>query len=240
MSRASQKRIFITGTDTDAGKTVATCALIRQLQQAKQSVMAVKPVAAGCELIDGQLKNTDALQMQQHLHQPTDYSKINPIALEAAIAPHIAAQEQAQPLTVEQLSQKCQLEQFDSDFVLVEGAGGWLVPLNSEQSYADFVVAENLDVVLVVGMRLGCINHALLTLESIQSHGLKLVGWIANSVEPEMDRYQQNIGFLKSTIDAPMLAEIPYINASENHVSLLSDSQIVQTASSYVNISALI
>jgi dethiobiotin synthetase len=240
MSSTTQKRIFITGTDTDAGKTVATCALIRQLQQAEQSVMAVKPVAAGCELIDGQLKNTDALQMQYHLQQPTDYSKINPIALEAAIAPHIAAQEEALSLTVEQLSRICQLEQFDSDFVLVEGAGGWLVPLNSEQTYADFVVVENLDVVLVVGMKLGCINHALLTLESIKSRGLKLVGWIANSVEPEMNRYQQNIEFLKSTIDAPMLGEIPYINTSEKPTAQLSDSQIVQTASSYVNISALI
>lgn len=240
MSRANQKRIFITGTDTDAGKTVATCALILQLQQAQQSVMAVKPVAAGCELIDGQLKNTDALQMQQHLHQTTDYSRINPIALEAAIAPHIAAQEEAQSLTVEQLSQQCHLAQFESDFVLVEGAGGWLVPLNSEQTYADFVEAENLDVILVVGMKLGCINHALLTLESIKSRGLNLVGWIANSVEQEMERYQQNIDFLTGAIDAPLLGVIPHIKSAEKLTQQQRNSQIVQTASSYVNISALI
>ena len=235
-----QKRIFITGTDTDAGKTVATCALILQLQQAQQSVMAIKPVAAGCELIDGQLKNIDALQMQQHLNQSNDYSQINPIALEAAIAPHIAAQEEALSLTVAQLSQQCQLAQFKNDFILVEGAGGWLVPLNSAQTYADFVEAENLAVILVVGMKLGCINHALLTQAAIKSRGLKLVGWIANSVEQQMNRYQQNIDYLADAIDAPLLGEIPHINPKENLTPQQRNTQIVQSASSYVNISALI
>lgn len=235
-----QQRIFITGTDTDAGKTVATCALIRCIQNVQKTVMAVKPVAAGCENIDGELKNSDALQMQQHLEITMDYSQINPVALKAAIAPHIAADEEGVCLTVEALSLECQLSRFETDIILIEGAGGWLVPLNSTQSYADFVVEENLSVILVVGMKLGCINHALLTVESIKSRGLNLIGWIANTVENEMERYQQNVDFLKNAIEAPLLGMIPHIKPQQSLPEEQRSAEIVQTASSYVNIAPLL
>ena len=229
-SNTKPKRFFIAGTDTDAGKTLVTCALIEHIQKLNQSVMAVKPIAAGSELVDGQWVNDDALLMQQSLNYPVDYSLINPIALESAIAPHIAAAEQQLDYSVSDLSKLCQIDQFEADVVLVEGAGGWLVPLNASETLADFVSAEKLDVILVVGMKLGCINHALLSVQSILSNGLTLAGWVANSTGPEMNRFQENVETLKQRIDAPLLGVIPYIESTNP----------IKTASSYVNIEPLL
>lgn len=225
-----QKRIFITGTDTDVGKTLVTSCLIENLQQANHTVTAIKPVAAGCDWLDGQLKNSDALMLQQSMHQSISYDQVNPIALELPIAPHIAAAKENLSLSVRFLQQQCDLFQYKSDILLIEGAGGWLVPLNDSETLADFVIAESLDVVLVVGMKLGCINHAMLTIQTIKSSGLNLVAWVANIIDPDMLMIDENIETIKQRIEAPLIATIPYIE-SDN---------LIQQACEYVNIAPLI
>lgn len=225
-----QKRIFITGTDTDVGKTLVTSCLIEKLQQAKYSVTAIKPVAAGCDWLDGQLKNSDALILQQSMHRRISYELVNPVTLESPIAPHIAAAKENLNLSVQSLQKQCNLSQHQSDILLVEGAGGWLVPLNDTETLADFVVAESMEVILVVGLKLGCINHALLTVKAIEVTGLKLVGWVANLIDPDMSVVDENVDTLKQRINAPLMGEIPYIE-SDN---------IIQEAIEYVNISPLV
>ncbi len=209
-----QKKLFITGTDTEVGKTLFTCALIKALQDAGKSILAFKPVAAGCELINNQLKNEDALAIQETLTGSIEYQKVNPIALRQPIAPHIAANIEQLDLNVSLLQQKIDLKSLEHEFLLIEGAGGWLVPLNDKETFADYAVAESMQVILVVGLKLGCINHALLTQQNIAQQGLKLVGWVANHIDPDMQNHQQNIETLKQRLDCPMLAEIPYITHS--------------------------
>jgi len=225
-----QIRIFITGTDTDVGKTLVTSCLIEKLQLAKYTVTAIKPVAAGCDWLDGQLKNSDALMLQQSMHQFISYDQINPIALETPIAPHIAAAKEDLNLSVHTLQQRCDLSQHKSDILLIEGAGGWLVPLNDRETLADFAIAESLEVILVVGMKLGCINHAMLTVQTIKSSGLNIVAWVANIIDPDMLMIDENIETIKQRIEAPLIATIPYIE-SDN---------LIQQACEYVNIAPLI
>lgn len=225
-----QKKIFITGTDTEVGKTLVSCCLVELFQRHSMTVSAVKPVAAGCELVDGQWVNEDALMLQRAMQQDMDYEKVNPVALRPAIAPHIAAQLADVELNVKGLQKACDLDQYHTDIVLVEGAGGWLVPLNNHQTLADFAVAESTEVVLVVDIKLGCINHALLTQASIQSTGLKLIGWVANKVCHDMPDFEQNIQTLNSLICAPLLGQIP----------LLTSDNKIHEACEYVNIAPLI
>ena len=225
-----QKRIFITGTDTDVGKTLVTSCLIQKLQNAKYTVTAIKPVAAGCDWLDGQLKNSDALTLQQSMQQSISYDLVNPIALESPIAPHIAATKESLNLSVQVLQEQCDLSQHQTDILMVEGAGGWLVPLNDTETLADFVVAESMEVILVVGLKLGCINHALLTVKAIEAADLSLVGWVANLIDPGMLVVAENMDTLKQRINAPLIGEIPYIESNN----------IIQEAIEYVNISPLV
>lgn len=207
--------LFVTGTDTDAGKTTCASALIYALRSHRRSVWPFKPVAAGAERIAGQLRNSDALRLMHACGielNHDNYAKVNPFCYAPPIAPHIAAaQVQCQP-TVSGIIAKLDaalLEQHE--LVLIEGAGGWLVPLNDEESLADVAKALQADVLLVVGMKLGCLNHALLTVEAIQRSGLKLAGWIANQAQQaQMAHYQENLATLKRMIDAPCLGEVPF------------------------------
>ncbi|MGB0495741.1 MAG: dethiobiotin synthase [Kangiellaceae bacterium] len=231
-----KKKYFITGTDTDVGKTLVTCALIQQFQEQGLSVIATKPIAAGCELIDGQLKNADALKIIQSLNHSVPYELINPVTLKSPIAPHIAADDENKTLSVNTLQSKCSNNQVEEDYLLIEGAGGWLVPLNAEETIADYVKAEGFGVILVVGMKLGCINHSLLTIESIRAKGLNLVGWIANCVDNEMMVLDHNIQSLIERIDAPLLAIIPFIDDDGD----INEKKRIKQASTYVNIAPLI
>ncbi len=230
----SSQKIFITGTDTDVGKTLFTAALITALQNEQKRVVAFKPVAAGCELVDGLLKNSDALTLIDAMNIQLPYSTVNPIALTQAIAPHISAVEDGVELSIKTIQQACPLKSYQQNYILVEGAGGWLVPLNHSETFADYVKAENLDVILVVGLKLGCINHALLTQQSIKSSGLNLIGWVANHIDPNMLSQQQNIETLTAALNCPLIANIPYFEAS----AFASDNVITQAAS-YVRISPL-
>lgn len=211
------KKLFITGTDTDAGKTLVATSLLYKAQSLGLSCFGLKPIAAGCEWHEKSQSwhNDDALFLQQASSPSQDYSLHNPIALPEAIAPHIAASINQQTLSLASVLEACKpgLDQT-VDFHLVEGAGGWLVPLNNDETLADFTTYLGkemaYDIVLVVGMKLGCINHALLTQQLILNAGLNLVGWVANHIDPEMSEPDANFDYLNAHIKAPCLGRIPF------------------------------
>ena len=219
------KKIFITATDTDAGKTFISCAIISALiEQHHKKVAAYKPVSAGCELINNTLVNDDAKWLTHYANCGQAIEHVNPIAFLEPIAPHIAAQKHQQQITITDL--RAHFATFDSlsaDISLVEGAGGWRLPLSTPSKehpqaefLADFVQSEHLSVVLIVNMKLGCLNHALLTFDAIRAQGLDCIGWIANCASKEaMSNLAENIASLDLLLDAPKLGEIPFIADSD-------------------------
>ena len=200
---------FITGTDTGVGKTVVTLGLMQALQDRDNTVLGMKPVAAGCEQTSAGLRNDDALRLQQQASLELDYAQVNPYAFAPAIAPHIAAEQTGVRVDVDNIYNKYSQLCGVSDCVLVEGAGGWQVPLNEDETMADLALRLNLDVVMVVGIRLGCLNHALLTAAAITASGCTLAGWVANQLPPPPDCTQENINYLKSVISVPLLGVLP-------------------------------
>ena len=207
---------FITGTDTDVGKTFAAAALLEAAQQQGKRCFGLKPVAAGSQGTAAGAGNLDALQLMQHSSVKLSYPQVNPVLLTEPIAPHIAAQREGKNIRVSRLVGYCRgALMTPADLVLIEGAGGWRVPLNHTETLADLAKELNLPVILVVGMRLGCLNHALLTAEAITADGLPLVGWVANQIDPMMSCYQENLDTLKVQLKAPLLAEIPYLPDSK-------------------------
>lgn len=201
---------FVTGTDTDVGKTTIAAGLLRAARLAGLSTAAVKPVASGCEAGTDGLRNSDALALLAECSLPLSYAEVNPFAFAPAIAPHLAAREAGVELKVEALAAAVQavLAQ-QADFTLVEGAGGWRVPLGEQATLADLPVALDLPVILVVGVRLGCINHALLTAEAIARDGLRLAGWVANVLDPQTSRLDDNLRTLTERLAAPCLGQVP-------------------------------
>ncbi|HHX34424.1 MAG TPA: dethiobiotin synthase [Gammaproteobacteria bacterium] len=212
---------FITGTDTDAGKTSIGAGLLCAAKAQGRSTLAMKPVASGCELTDAGLRNSDALALIAQSTVQLPYSQINPYAFAPAIAPHIAAQEAGVELSVADLYQAAQLVlQQQADFTLIEGAGGWRVPISATELLSDFAIALQLPVILVVGVKLGCINHALLSAQAILSDGLKLAGWVANVVDPNCARLAENLATLRQLMPATCLAQVPYLPiASAKHIA---------------------
>lgn len=203
---------FVTGTDTDVGKTRVAAALLYKARQAGLTTAAVKPVAAGCEYVGGHWVNDDALRLQAQCWPPLTYGAVNPVAFEAPVAPHIAAAEQGASLNVTALAQACRaVLAGGAEFAVVEGAGGWRVPLNDTETLADLAQALELPVILVVGVRLGCINHALLSIEAIERDGLRLAGWVANVVDPNTARLEANLDTLRRQIAAPCVGVVPYL-----------------------------
>ena len=203
-----KKGFFITGTDTDVGKNWATIALMQYFKNQGYSVIGMKPVAAGCEWQDGVLKNQDALLMQENASLTLDYQMINPYAFEMPVSPHLAAGENPVQLNViektfDELKEK-------ADVVLVEGAGGWFAPLSNEFDIVDLAKILHLPVILVVAIRLGCINHARLTFQAIQAEKMECAGWIAMIVEPKMSMQTENIAMIKDKILVPLLGVLPY------------------------------
>jgi len=217
VKKLDQKIFFITGTDTDVGKTICCKTLLQAANQQQLTTVAYKPIAAGCEMTADGLRNDDALILQQYSNIKLSYHDVNPIAFLQPVAPHIAAKISKTAIKTSQITQGLNnLKKFNSDVILIEGAGGWRLPLNEKETLADWVVEQQFPVILVVGMKLGCLNHALLTYESILHEGLQVVGWIANQLQSDMLYYQQNIDFLTQNIKAPLLAEIPYIKDVKN------------------------
>ena len=205
-----KKWLFITGTDTDIGKTVIATGFLAAANQAGLRTAAIKPIAAGCELTEQGMTNTDALQLQAAASHQLSYQQINPVALEPAIAPQIAANEAGKRLSAARLTGFCRgLSLLPVDLVVLEGAGGWRVPINERETLADVARELNCAVVIVVGMRLGCLNHTLLTIEAIRRDGLKIAGWVANIIDPDMPRLDENIDTLKQRIAEPCLGTVP-------------------------------
>lgn len=190
------KRFFITGTDTGVGKTYFACHFLQQLKANGQSTVALKPLATGC---DANLHNEDALLLQQAATVQLPYKEINPVAFEPPIAPHIAAARVGQKLEAASLADACKTAfSHPADVYIVEGAGGLLVPLNDTETWLDFIRIIEAEIILVIGMRLGCLNHALLTYEAIQNSGCKFSGWVANPIDPAMPYLAENIHFLQT------------------------------------------
>lgn len=201
---------FITGTDTEVGKTYASCALLRALSNAGQQVAAMKPIASGCEMTAEGLRNDDALQLMENSDLKLPYELVNPYHFAPAIAPHIAASEAGVTIELKHLKQQFEEISQQADLTIVEGAGGWLVPLDHQHNMADLAEQLGLPIILVVGIRLGCINHALLTAAAIRAQGLPLAGWIANRVDPDCARADENILTIQQRIDFPLLGKLPY------------------------------
>lgn len=209
----ANKTFFVTGTDTDAGKTFVSAALLHKASSEGLRSLALKPVASGSEQLEEGLRNSDALILQGAMSETLDYEQLNPFTFEPAIAPHIAAEQAGLRLSASRLAGFCRGALFTPhDFSLIEGAGGWRVPLNERENFSDLAREMNLPVILVVGLRLGCINHALLSLEAIANDGLRVAGWIANHVDPDMSCMEENLATLKRRVDAPYLGFVPNLS----------------------------
>lgn len=205
------KRWFITGTDTDVGKTVASCALLQAAAQQGYRTAGYKPVASGSQMTPDGLRNSDALALQANSSAALSYSQVNPLTFLEATSPHIASASEGLEIDLSILSQGLQQLEHSAEWILVEGAGGWFTPLSPQATFADWVLREQLPVIMVVGIKLGCINHALLTALAIRQAGLKLVGWVANEVIPAGGRQVEYMATLTQMISAPRLGVVPYL-----------------------------
>lgn len=204
------KAVFITGTDTDAGKSVVTAQLLRGLGGTGLRVAGMKPVASGCEWRDGRLWSSDVAMHAAASTVPVASELAAPYLFEPPVSPHIAAREADVRIDIAHLQHCLAGLRQQTDVVLVEGAGGWLAPLSDELTMADLAAALDLPVILVVGMRLGCINHAMLSAAAILASSCRLLGWVANPLEPAMNRYADNLAYLTAHMPAPLLAELSY------------------------------
>ncbi len=203
------KRYFITGTDTDCGKTYVTCQLVNYLQEKNKKVFAIKPVASGCMEQGNQLISEDVLRLNEQ--NGNAQLQICPWRFKRPISPHLAAEEEGLSLTAQAISDFCDDKTFaDFEYLLIEGAGGLMVPLNHHETWLDFLACSQIPVILVVGMRLGCLNHALLTEFSLKMHNIPCIGWIANCIDKDMLALQENITTLTEKMGLPLLATIPY------------------------------
>lgn len=202
---------FITGTDTGCGKTEITLGLMQLLQDHGRSVLGMKPVASGALPTKEGLRNEDAKRIQQQSSLQVAYSLINPFAFAPPIAPHLAAEQAGVEIRFARILDCYQQLSAKADLVLVEGVGGWRVPLGPAGDLSDLAKAMGLPVILVVAVRLGCINHALLTVESIRSKELTLAGWVATIMEPDMLELQGNLATLRRSIAAPCIGVVPHM-----------------------------
>ncbi|MEW6677524.1 MAG: dethiobiotin synthase [Pseudomonadota bacterium] len=202
--------LFVVGTDTGVGKTRVAAALVRAYAGLGYRAVGMKPVAAGAEFVDGRWQNEDVACLTRAGNVAAPEEWVNPYLLREAIAPHLAADHKGVQMEIPVLRHAYENLMALADVVVVEGAGGLLVPINADQDMADLAQALGLPLVLVVGMRLGCLNHALLTQEALARRGLELAGWVANRLDPDMAAYDENLATLVRRIPAPLLAELPF------------------------------
>ena len=210
---------FITATDTDAGKTFISTQLLHYWHQCGHSTLGFKPIASGCQKTSEGWKNEDALKIMAVSNVTLPYNQVNPYTFEPAIAPHIAAQEVGVEINIQEIADNILEQHNKADYTIVEGVGGWLVPLNKKETLADLARLLNFPVILLVQLRLGCINQALLTAQAIEQTGLKIAGWIANNGHDinhtKMSYKKENITSLKVRLRAPFLGELPYFSELE-------------------------
>lgn len=201
---------FVTGTDTGVGKTLVSVLLLRALRSRGLRALAMKPVAAGCEWVDGEWRNEDVEALREAASFSVERALMNPYAFEPAVSPHLAAGRAGVAVDFGRVRASLAQLRAQADVVVVEGAGGWLAPLGDTTTMADLAVALDLPVVLVVGLRLGCLNHALLTAAAVAASGLPLAGWVANAIDPAMALREENIRTLRPRIAAPLLGVVPH------------------------------
>lgn len=216
-----QQSYFVVGTDTNVGKTYVASALLRYFVNSGKRALGMKPIASGCEVSEhgiwqGQLVNDDVVALYEAGSITAPLELINPYRFAPAIAPHIAAEKAGVDIDLDLIVRSYYALAEMADVVVVEGAGGFFVPVNDRQTLADLAVKLNLPVILVVGMRLGCINHALLTVEAIRARGLELAGWVANQIEPDMPMFAENLASLRQRIDAPCLSVVGWQEEASN------------------------
>lgn len=221
--------IFLTGTDTEIGKTQVACALLNTFNKQNINAVGMKPVASGAECIDGQWHNEDALRLMKASSVQLSYDLINPYLFKTPASPHIAAAIEHKTINLDKVVDCYNLIEKQSGFVVVEGVGGWLAPLNEEQTVEDMALALQLPVVLVVGMRLGCLNHALLTANRIQQSGLKLAGWIANVIDDNFSFLDKNMNTLVTGINAPLIGQLKFSEKQFNRIYEKSISLLART-----------
>ncbi len=210
---------FITGTDTGVGKTRVAESLLRALAQPGERAVGMKPVASGCRVTDAGRRSEDAERLLAAGNVPADYADVNPYTFLPAIAPHLAAHEENVEIGLPRILESFRRLRARADWIVVEGVGGWKVPLAERLMLADVARAMRLPVIVVVGLRLGCLNHALLTIEAIQRDDIPLAGWIANRIDPDMARAEDNIAALESRVAAPLLARFPYVSSAHVNAS---------------------
>ena len=206
---------FVTGTDTGVGKTLISCALLHAFAAQGLRVAGMKPVAAGCDDDD---HNEDAKQLRAACNILASYGQINPYNFYHPIAPHIAARHVGISVNFERILTSFRELAAQADVVVVEGVGGFKVPLNDKQDTADLAQQLELPVILVVGMRLGCLSHALLTADAIAAYGLRLAGWVANVVNAHMPALRDNIAALEQRLNGPLLGVVEYQALPDAHV----------------------
>ena len=209
----SSRSFFVTGTDTGVGKTVVACALARAFAAAGERVAVMKPVASGAQRTPEGLRNADALALIGAANVPLSYAQVNPYCFEAAVSPHIAAKDANIEVDIDTIKADFTALEAISDRVVIEGAGGWLAPVNARESMGDLARALGVPAVLVVGLRLGCLNHAELTHRAIVNQGVVFAGWIANRLGAPMEREAENLATLARRLGAPPLALVPYAPA---------------------------
>jgi dethiobiotin synthetase len=207
--------LFVTGTDTGIGKTFSSCVLLHALRRHGGTAVGMKPVASGCERTPQGLRNEDATALLAASVPTPGYDDLNPFALEQPLAPEIAAAEAGVQLSLAPIEAAFARLRASADTVVVEGVGGWLAPLSATLDQSDLVQALKLPVVMVVGLRLGCLNHARLTAEAIAARGAHCIGWIANEVDPAMARRDENVALLKARLPMPCWGRLPYVPGAD-------------------------
>ena len=220
---------FLTGTDTEIGKTFITCALLHRAGQLGLPAAGLKPVAAGTDTT-GLNEDVEHIRAASQVMLPREI--INPYCFKAAVAPHIAAAEDGITIEFDTIKATLGRAREQADLVIVEGVGGFCVPLGVDRNTADLAVMLGLPIILVVGLRLGCINHALLTVEAIKARGLQIAGWVANRIDPAMSRFEENLATLQSLIPAPLLGVVPHdtaggATAAARHLQLPGAASLV-------------
>ncbi len=201
---------FIAGTDTGVGKTYVATSLLQTLTNRGERAVGMKPVASGCYATNAGMRSEDAEQLLAASAITADYADVNPYAFAPACAPHVAAAECGVEIQLQKICDSFRRLQEKSSWVVVEGAGGWMVPVSERLMMADVARALRLPIILVVGLRLGCLNHALLTVAAIHQAQIPLAGWVANLIDPTMLRVDENIAALKARIEAPLLHTLAY------------------------------
>jgi dethiobiotin synthetase len=216
----SARGVFITGTDTGVGKTVVACALVRGLRARGLRVAVMKPVASGSQRTPHGLRNDDALALAASAGYEGPYEDLNPYCFEPPISPHIAAKEAGIEIDTSKIRHIYESLAAEADWVVVEGAGGWFAPLNERQTMADIAWALTVPALLVVGLRLGYLNHAHLTRVGLEAHGVTFAGWIANAIDPGFARAAQNVATLERLLGGAALASVPFLEHPESPLTL--------------------